>query len=657
MTRPVKSKQDASMFNSAEEIALPFTRSSVTTPLSVPALGLGLILISQAVSAATPLTGAGGRPDFEVVRSHITREFRADGSAVSVEERSLLLHSQVAVEAMSQEAIDYVEGRQSVEVFEAYVLDPAGNRHDVPKESIYTRQQHNGGASASHADGRALVIVYPRLSKGATLVRKTRITQIKPLFDGYASLLQVVNPHTTIREARVTIKAPESMALDVRLRDAVGLSHSRSNGMDQWVWEHRNLTPLPKPSIMPPAGAFGPAILASNFSDWGQVGRAYHRNAAAAANVTHAISALAERLTEGLQEPRDQAEALHHWVTANIRYVAVYLGNGGVEPNAATKVLERGFGDCKDKVALLQALLAAKGIDSTPVLVGMRAGPTLPLLPVAGHFDHVILYVPALDLYTDPTAEFHRLGELPGSVRGRPVVHTVDGVLSRTPALEASGNRQRSYTEYRYADGGDVTVSTRFDPSADQEAQMRRSLAGMPTQERGAAVARMIVDAGMEGVGQMSFDAEPQDLTKPLGFRVTVNAQQHLDFTRPGSSALPPAFALESIRDAVLGTPKPDNFAPFRCVPRVREERYSLDFPATVKIAEIPKDIIYSNAAGRYSVEWRQKGQTVTADHRLEEYAIRGTDALCEPKDYPSFRALFQQVRRAFEARIQFTPH
>jgi hypothetical protein len=50
--------------------------------------------------------------------------------------------------------------------------------------------------------------------------------------------------------------------------------------------------------------------------------------------------------------------------------VAIFLGNGGYEPHDAATVLENRYGDCKDHVALLEALLKAKGIASVPVLVG-----------------------------------------------------------------------------------------------------------------------------------------------------------------------------------------------------------------------------------------------------------------------------------------------
>ena len=32
--------------------------------------------------------------------------------------------------------------------------------------------------------------------------------------------------------------------------------------------------------------------------------------------------------------------------------------------------------------------------------------------------------------------------------------------------------------------------------------------------------------------------------------------------------------------------------------------------------------------------------------HRLQQNAVRGPEALCQPQDYPAFRALYREVRR-----------
>lgn len=55
----------------------------------------------------------------------------------------------------------------------------------------------------------------------------------------------------------------------------------------------------------------------------------------------------------------------------NIRYVGIWLGNGGIVPHPAEDILQNRYGDCKDKATLLQALLAAKGIYSQQVLINL----------------------------------------------------------------------------------------------------------------------------------------------------------------------------------------------------------------------------------------------------------------------------------------------
>ena len=67
----------------------------------------------------------------------------------------------------------------------------------------------------------------------------------------------------------------------------------------------------------------------STLRDVSAVGKLYQANAAPKAVVTDRIRALALKLTTGLTEEREKARTLYHWVSKNIRYVAVILGSGG----------------------------------------------------------------------------------------------------------------------------------------------------------------------------------------------------------------------------------------------------------------------------------------------------------------------------------------
>ena len=82
------------------------------------------------------------------------------------------------------------------------------------------------------------------------------------------------------------------------------------------------------------------------------------------AQVTPDLVQLAQSLTAGLTDERSKVNALYQWVSQNIRYVSVAIGNGGWVPHPAAQGLEHRYGDCKDHAVLMQALLLAVGIQA-----------------------------------------------------------------------------------------------------------------------------------------------------------------------------------------------------------------------------------------------------------------------------------------------------
>lgn len=61
---------------------------------------------------------------------------------------------------------------------------------------------------------------------------------------------------------------------------------------------------------------------------------------------TEQIRELADEITEGLTDPKDQARALYNWIATQIRYVGIYLEDGGIVPNHAVDILRNRYGDC-----------------------------------------------------------------------------------------------------------------------------------------------------------------------------------------------------------------------------------------------------------------------------------------------------------------------
>lgn len=101
----------------------------------------------------------------------------------------------------------------------------------------------------------------------------------------------------------------------------------------------------------------------------------------------------------------------------DIRYTGIEMGVSAYKPHAPEVVLERRFGDCKDKVVLFISMLRTLGLDAYPVLVNTRMRSAISTLqPSATDFNHVIALVEhnGKQFWLDPTisAQFGTLNNI-----------------------------------------------------------------------------------------------------------------------------------------------------------------------------------------------------------------------------------------------------
>jgi len=601
-----------------------------------------------------PAAQAQADNNFSFLRYRADYEVREDASSVETDTYEVLLKTKSAVEQFSQVRLSYSEKMQTLEVLEAYTITAEGERQPVPADRIYTQESYSSAAAAMYADRKVRVIVFPNLAPGARIAYVVRRTQNTPYFPGYFSLWETFSVFSQFDDAVVTLTAPERMPMTVWARDVERVRGKAAKGQARWEWRYRRTQPLKAQNWSAAAWEFSPTIMASTYQDWSQMGLAYHAKAGEAAAVTPKIQFLADRVTSGITDRRAQAAALYEWVARNIRYVAVYLGNGGLEPNPAERIADSQYGDCKDHTVILEALLAAKSIASTPVLIGADGGPTLPRIPVLGRFNHAITYLPEFDLYVDSTNPYARFGQLPASDLGAPVVHSADGRVARTPPNDRSRNRYIARSEYDFRADGGLDGETTLDSGQTGEVGTRAMFTQLNAQNRSRIEESIIAQAGFAGRGELKLEGDPLDLSAPFGYRYRFHANDYVDFSQVGGMRLPDMPGAESARGLYATTSAEANEVPFYCNDSVREETYVMVFPADVPIAALPRSASFRNSAGEYSVDWRRQGQTVTATHRLVRNAIHGPQALCQPQDYAAFRELFQEVRRGFRGQVVY---
>ncbi|MEJ0026506.1 MAG: DUF3857 domain-containing transglutaminase family protein [Rhizomicrobium sp.] len=156
------------------------------------------------------------------------------------------------------------------------------------------------------------------------------------------------------------------------------------------------------------------SISLSSFTSWGQVvDWAMPRYAAGA--LPAELAARVDAIARKYPKPGDRITEAVRLVEDDLRYVSLSIGNNSFRPRSPAETFRSGYGDCKDKSALLVAMLRRLGVEAYVALTDTKTGPVLPqMAPAANIYDHAIVEVRlgGRSYWIDPTSA-HAGGRFP----------------------------------------------------------------------------------------------------------------------------------------------------------------------------------------------------------------------------------------------------
>lgn len=107
-----------------------------------------------------------------------------------------------------------------------------------------------------------------------------------------------------------------------------------------------------------------------------------------------ALEEKAAAIARRFPRPEDRITEAMRLVEDDLRYVSMSIGANSYRPRSADEVWRSGYGDCKDKSALMVALLRRLGIEAYVALTDTKQGRALPeLAPATNVFDHAIVEI------------------------------------------------------------------------------------------------------------------------------------------------------------------------------------------------------------------------------------------------------------------------
>ncbi len=618
---------------------------------SIAAVAAVLALTSFFAPAAQ---AAEDRP-LQVEREIVTYVVNADGSFVQTQEQAIKVLKDTGLQAAKESSVTYSTSIQHAEVIAAYTLKPDGRRIEVPRSNYQlSSQSGHDGDSPVYSDLSSLSVVFPDLAVGDTTVFSYRLTAREAMFPGQFSIIENYNPARYYGQVRITIDAPESMAARWQGWQLTEAPARVANGRRIVEWNWQNRTPVDPESLRDSVFNYEryPGYAFSTFKDYAQIARAYGVQAERKAAPTERIRTLANEIAGPGTEPREDARKLYEWVSTNISYAGNCIGLGAVVPRDLDAVLDNRMGDCKDHATLLQALLKARGIESTQALVNAGSAFSLPAVPVASVVNHVINYIPGLDLYLDSTASDVPFATLPPSVAGKPVLlvqgHHDD---ARTPATQAGSEWQKMKTDVRILGDGSVQGSLRLELSGARAAAARAQFRSMDRDTADKLVRNYFRTQALIATGSVRYpDPEPMLDTFNLEADFTVDRMLP---PAGGFSPNPWFISLAPIAALVSGqVDYPEQPAgEGACAAVFSEEEYTYEFAPSYRIVAVPTGMQLDEGTISYRSSYRQTGNRISVNRRLDD---RTPGPLCSAEYNSTFGKTMRRLLPDVRAQIVY---
>ena len=382
-------------------------------------------------------------------------QYRIGESTQTFVRRALTVNSAAALSSAGQLEIRFIPQYQNVALHAvrvhrgANVLDrrsDAAIRY-LQRERDLERGVYSGEVTAS--------ILVNDLRVGDTLELAYTITGQNPVFDGYFADVSSWDVGFQPRLRRVVLMHPDNRRIAYRLNGDTSLGNvepqiSTANGIRRVLFEERNLHRIEPEPGLPPGSEPYRWLQMSEFSSWQEL-------AVWAAGLFKVeetpgaeLKSIVDRLAK-VSDKEDQIEAALRFVQNEVRYFSVSLGESSHRPASPNSVLERRFGDCKDKSLLLITILKALGVEARPVLLKASSRRTFDkLLPSPLLFDHAIVEVrtDSGTYFLDPTrlGQFGRLATMGQAHDGAHVLIAAPGtselVTIETPKAGQPGRNE-----------------------------------------------------------------------------------------------------------------------------------------------------------------------------------------------------------------------
>ena len=338
-----------------------------------------LIDRAQAVAAAAKVS-VKDYPDADVVLIHDYEKawYKPDGTGYTVEE----VYEKILTEKGKRESntldLDFHKHYNTVEVLKLELIKPDGRTVviDIPANSKSMVDSSQMGANIYDPNSQILKVTIPDLQIGDIVHIMTRNTIIRTRIKDTWSEYFVLQSSNPLLRYDIEISAPVERPLAQKMikdevKGTVTYSQKEVDNRIVYHWVATNVPRIFEEPNMPPYYTVCQRLLVSTVASWSDISKWYWQISKGHLDkITPEMKTATEEIVKGLKTPQEKIEAIFQFVSKKIRYMGITPENvaPGYEPHDVNITFENRYGVCRDKAALLVAMLRAAGFDAFPVL-------------------------------------------------------------------------------------------------------------------------------------------------------------------------------------------------------------------------------------------------------------------------------------------------
>jgi tetratricopeptide (TPR) repeat protein len=502
--------------------------------------------------ASSPSAAAAPQAESLLEQKHIRARFEKDGTSERVMKLRARVATEQAVRDWGQLPLNYMPDVETLTVTRVRVEKADGSVIADATGSVQDVALRPPTVMPVFLDLRQKVIAVTSLRPGDVLEVEAKWTVHKALAaNHYWFEYSFVTGGGTVLDERLELDVPADSKAIVRVKPG---APSEQNGgrveggrrIYRWASKHEASSRTDEESRPVERDKPVADVRLTTFQTWEEIASWYAGLSATPPDPE--VTARALELTRGLSDRAARIDAIYGYVAKEIRYLSLSFGLGRFAPHPPAEVLKNKYGDCKDKAALLSAMLAAVGIDSLPVLLHTQRSLD-DTFASPEEIDHVITIAlegdePSRSTWMDATTEIAPVGMLGAQIRDRRVLIVGGGrhatKLARTPMDPPTPWVDTVDVRGTIDAIGTLNASLLFTLQGDSEYLARTLIRIAPAEAMKEFVRGMAQDVGFAGTYSNESASDPGATKKPMELRVTVRVPGFLDWAAAKSELKTP---------------------------------------------------------------------------------------------------------------------